>query len=70
MKIKQERNKGKHLRKRKIVLTDRFYALMSILLGILSMFIFKEIGETDVTGPIFIIFLGTLGYIGTFGEDN
>lgn len=70
MKIKQKRNKGKYLRKRKIVLTDRFYALMSILLGILSMFIFKEIGETDVTGPIFIIFLGTLGYIGTFGEDD
>lgn len=70
MKIKQERNKRKHLRKKRIVLTDRFYALMATLLGIVSIFIFKAIGETDMTGPIFIIFLGTLGYIGTFGEDD
>lgn len=70
MKIKQERNKRKHLRKKRIVLTDRFYALMATLLGIVSIFIFKVIGETDMTGPIFVIFLGTLGYIGTFGEDD
>lgn len=70
MKIKQERNKRKHLRKKRIVLTDRFYALMATLLGIVSIFIFKAIEEIDMTGPIFIIFLGTLGYIGTFGEDD
>lgn len=70
MKIKQERNTGKKSKKRRITLTSRFYALMCIVLGILSIFIFKAIGEIDMTGPVFVIFLGTLGYIGTFGEDN
>lgn len=68
MKIKQERNKRQE--KRKITLTDRFYALMVVVLGIISIFIFKAIGETDITGSVFLILLGTLGYIGTFGEDN
>ena len=70
MKIKQERNTEKKSKKRRITLTSRFYALMCIVLGILSIFIFKAIGEIDMTGPVFVIFLGTLGYIGTFGEDN
>lgn len=70
MEIKQERNTGKKSKKRRITLTSRFYALMCIVLGILSIFIFKAIGEIDMTGPVFVIFLGTLGYIGTFGEDN
>ena len=70
MEIKQERNTGKKSKKKRITLTSRFYALMCIVLGILSIFIFKAIGEIDMTGPVFVIFLGTLGYIGTFGEDN
>ena len=70
MEIKQERNTGKKSKKRRITLTSRFYALMCIVLGILSIFIFKAIGEIDMTGPVFAIFLGTLGYIGSFGEDE
>lgn len=62
--------KGKHFKRRKIVLTDRFYALMLILLGIVSIFIFKGIGEIDMTGPVFIIIMGIFGYAGTFGEDK
>lgn len=62
--------KGKHLKRRKIVLTSRFYALMATILGFVSLFIFDAIGETDITGSIFIIFLGMLGYIGSFGEDE
>lgn len=62
--------KGKHLKRRKIVLTSRFYALMTIILGFMSLFIFDAIGETDITGPIFVMFLGILGYVGSFGEDE
>lgn len=70
MEIKQERNTGKKSKKRKITLTSRFYALMCIVLGILSIFIFKVIGEIDMTGPVFVILMGTLAYIGSFGEDE
>lgn len=62
--------KGKHSKRRKIVFTSRFYALMTILLGILSIFIFKGIGELDITGPILMILIGSLAYIGSFGEDK
>ena len=62
--------KGKHLKKRgRIRLTSRFYALMVTILGFISIFIFDAIGETDITGPIFVMFLGLLGYAGSFGED-
>ncbi len=70
MKIKQVKDKRKKLKKRKIRLTDRFYALMTIILGIGSIFIFRAIGEIDMTGPVFVIIFGTLAYIGTFGEDT
>lgn len=60
-------NKRKKIR---ITNPDRFWSLMVILLGILSVFIFKSVNEMDMTGPVFVIFLGTLGYIGTFGEDE
>lgn len=62
--------KGKHFKKRRIVLTSRFWALMTTLLGIGSLFIFKAMGEIDITGSIFIILLGSLSYIGSFGEDK
>jgi len=67
--MKKLKVKGKHMKRRRIRLTDRFYALMLILLGIGSLFIFKAMNEYDVTGPVFIILLGLLGYIGTYGED-
>ncbi len=70
MEIKQERNTGKKSKKGRITLTSRFYALMCTVLGILSIFIFKAIGETDMTGPVFVILMGTLAYIGSFGEDD
>ena len=65
--------KGKYLKERRklyIKNESRFYALLLVILGIVSGFIFKAIGEIDMTGPIFIILLGLLGYIGTFGEDK
>ncbi len=65
--------KGKHLKERRklyIKNESRFYALLAVVLGIISGFIFKAIGEIDMTGPIFIILFGVLGYIGTFGEDE
>ena len=65
--------KGKHLKeRRKLYINNesRFYALLVVILGIVSGFIFKAIGEIDMTGPIFVVLLGLLGYIGTFGEDE
>lgn len=62
--------KGKHFKKRKITLTDRFYALMIMIIGIVSIFIFKSVGETDMTGSVFAILFGLLTYIGTYGEDK
>lgn len=65
--------KGKYLKERRklyIKNESRFYALLLVILGIVSGFIFKAIGEIDMTGPIFIVLLGLLGYIGTFGEDK
>lgn len=61
--------RGKHMKRKKYVLTERFWALMITLLGVFSIFLFKQLNETDVTGPIFIILIGLLGYIGSFGED-
>ena len=58
------------IKRRSIILTNRFYALMTLLLGIGSIFMFKALNEIDMTGPIFIILMGTLCYIGTFGEDK
>ena len=57
-------------KRRSIKLTDRFYALMTILLGIGCIFIWKVLQEIDMTGPIFVIIMGTLCYISTFGEDK
>ena len=68
--MKHMKGQAKHLKRRKIKLTERFWALMVILLGILSMFIFVKMGESDVTGQVFMIFIGTLAYIDTFGEDK
>ena len=65
--------KGKHLKERRklyIKNESRFYALLLVILGIVSGFIFKTMGEIDMTGPIFVVLLGLLGYIGTFGEDK
>lgn len=68
--MKHMKGQAKHLKRRKIKLTDRFWALMLILFGILSMFIFVKMGESDVTGQVFIIFIGALAYIDTFEEDK
>ena len=67
--MKNLKVRGKHMKRRRIKLTDRFYALMLILLGIGSLLIFKAMNEYDVTGPVFVILLGLLAYIGTYGED-
>ena len=64
---------GKYLKERRklyIKNESRFYALLVVILGIVSGFIFKAIGEIDMTGPIFTVLLGLLSYIGTFGEDK
>lgn len=71
--MKHMKGQGKHMMKKGrlyIKNESRFYALLAIILGIVSGFIFKAIGEIDMTGPIFIVLLGLLGYIGTFGEDE
>lgn len=49
---------------------SRFYAFLLIILGIVSGFIFKATGEIDMTGPVFMVLFGLIGYIGTFGEDE
>lgn len=59
-----------NLKRRKIVLTSRFYALMTIIIGFISLFILDAVGETDATGPVFVMFLGILIYAGSFGEDE
>lgn len=71
--MKHMKGQGKHMIKKGrlyIKNESKFYALLAIILGIVSGFIFKAIGEIDMTGPIFIVLLGLLGYIGTFGEDE
>lgn len=68
--MKNLKVKGKHMKRRRIKLTDRFYALMLIILGIMSVFIFRLLNETDMTGPLFVILFGLMGYIGTYGEDE
>ena len=66
------KGQGKHMKKRGLHISNesRFYALLVVILGIVSGFIFKAMGEIDMTGPIFVVLLGLLGYIGTFGEDK
>ena len=66
------KGQGKHMKKRRLRISNesRFYALLVVILGIVSGFIFKTMGEIDMTGPIFVVLLGLLGYIGTFGEDK
>ena len=66
------KGQGKHMKKRGLHISNesRFYALLAVILGTISGFIFKAIGEIDMTGPIFMILFGVLGYIGTFGEDE
>ena len=66
------KGQGKHMKKRGLHISNesRFYALLVVILGIVSGFIFKARGEIDMTGPIFMILFGTLGYISTFGEDE
>ena len=66
------KGQGKHMKKRGLHISNesRFYALLAVILGIVSVFIFKAIGEIDMTGPIFVILFGVLGYVGTFGEDE
>lgn len=49
---------------------SRFYSLLLILIGIMSIFVFKKIEETDMTGPIVIISFSAMAYISTFGEDK
>lgn len=71
--MKNFKRQGKHMKRKgrlHISNASRFYALMCILLGIGSIFIFRAIGEIDMTGSIFVILLGILGYIGSFGEDK
>jgi hypothetical protein len=67
------KGQGKHMMKKgrlHIKNESRFYALLVVILGIASGFIFKAIGEIDITGPIFLVLFGLLGYIGTFVEDE
>ena len=66
------KGQGKHMKKIRLHISNdsRFYALLVVILGIVSGFIFKTMGEIDMTGPIFVVLLGLLGYIGTFGEDK
>jgi len=71
--MKHMKGQGKHMKKKGrlyIKNESRFYALLLIVLGIVSGFIFKAIGEIDMTGPVFIVLFGLLGYIGTYGEDK
>lgn len=71
--MKHMKGQGKHMKKKGrlyIKNESRFYALLLIILGIVSGFIFKAIGEIDMTGPVFIVLFGLLGYIGTYGEDK
>ena len=71
--MKHMKGQEKHMMKKGrlyIKNESRFYALLLIILGIVSGFIFKAIGEIDMTGPIFIVLFSLLGYIGTFGEDE
>jgi len=68
-----KKTKGKHFKnERKIKLrpTDRFYALMITIFGIIITPLVSYINDGDITGPIVAIFLGLMGYIGTFGEDD
>ena len=66
------KGQGKHMKKRGLHISNesRFYALLAVILGIVSGSIFKTMGEIDMTGPIFVILFGVLGYVGTFGEDE
>lgn len=65
--------KGKHMKKKgrlHIKNESRFYALMAIILGLITIPLFAWINDGDITGSMFMILLGTLGYAGTFGEDK
>lgn len=66
-----KKTKGKHFKeRRKLRPTDRFYALMMTIFGIVILPLISYINDGDITAPIFIILLGIIGYIGTFGEDK
>ena len=65
------KNKGKHMKqKRKFILTTRFYALMVILIGFLTIPILCALNYGDVTISIITITIGLLSYIDTFGEES
>lgn len=68
-----KKTKGKHFKEeRRIKLrpTDRFYALLLTIFGVISMPLVAHIGDGDITASIFLIIMGVLGYIETFGEDK
>ena len=59
-----KRNKAKHLKsKRKFKLTSRFYALITLIFGVITIPIISTINNGDITANIFITILGLFGYI-------
>lgn len=66
-----KKTKAKHLKsKRKIKFTERFYALITFLLGGITIPIVASLNDGDITANIFIIIFGLFAYISTFKEDE
>ena len=66
-----KRNVAKHLKnKRRFKLTSRFYALITLLLGMITIPIISQINDGDITANILLITLGLFGYIGSFKGDK
>lgn len=66
-----KRTEAKHLKnERKFKLTGRFYALITFILGLVTIPVISLINNGDITANILITTLGLFGYIGSFIEDK
>lgn len=66
-----KKTKAKHLKnKRRFKLTSRFYALITLIFGVITIPIISKINNGDITANIFITILGLFGYIGSFKGDK
>lgn len=60
--------KGKHLKnkRRRIIFKDRFYSLITLLLGLISIPVIAKINDGDITISIFFIIISFIIYIESF----
>lgn len=66
-----KKTEAKHLKnKRRFKLTSRFYALTTLIFGLITIPIISSINDGDITASILIITLGLFGYVGSFNKGD